>query len=134
MIKIEYYNDYDIMDIHYAGSYRNRFWLNVDMVKPEYPIFREEVENGLGDTVNLFLKWEKQYSFDVFCTENMVDFLSTLTLHTDIWVELDNGYSGKVRDFSIEIEWTSIPAVAKVTCKFTTKAYTIKGSDSANCS
>ena len=63
MIKIEYWNSYDIMDIHYAGSYKNAFYLNVYLVTPTYPILREAVEDSFGDLQNQFLKWEKQYSF-----------------------------------------------------------------------
>jgi hypothetical protein len=133
VIKIEYWNDYDILDVHYEGSYHNWFWLNVDMLKPEYPIFREQIEDSYGDAHNTFLKWEKQYSFEVFCTENMVDFISTLTLHTQVWIELDNGYSGKARDFNMEVEWTSIPSVAKVKCIFSVKAYHINGASASHC-
>jgi hypothetical protein len=134
MIKIEYWNSYDILDTHYEESYRNRFWLNVDVVKPEYPIFREATDDSYGDTHNIFLKWEKQYSFDLFCLENTVDFLSTLTLCDNVWITLPTGYSGKVRDFNMgNPEWTAIQSVAKVTCTFTVKAYTINGASASHC-
>ena len=133
MIKISYWNEYDILDIHYEGSYRNWFWLNVDVLTPEYPIFREQIENGLGETQTTFMRWGKQYSFDVYCTEQMVDFLSTITLHTDVWIEFDNGYSGKATDFNAVPEWTKVQSIAKVTCTFTVKSYTINGASAAHC-
>jgi hypothetical protein len=134
MIKIEYWNGYDILDIHYGENYRNKFWLNVDVIKPEYIIDREQTEDALGDKHNLWLKWEKQYSFDLFCLEHVADMLSMITLHDNVWVTFENGYSGKVRDFIMESTWSNIPSVAKVICKFTVKAYTINGSSAANCS
>ena len=29
MVKIEYWNSYDIMDVYYEGGFKNRFWLDV---------------------------------------------------------------------------------------------------------
>lgn len=133
MIKIEYWNAYNIMDTYYEGNYRNRFWLNVDLVTPQYPIVREGAENGDGELVNQFLRWEKQYTFVYHCLEYVVDMLSTLTLMTDVWITLDNGYSGKATDFNIDVVWTSVPSVAKVTCTFTVKTYTINGAAASKC-
>lgn len=133
MIKIEYWNSYDILDIHYSGSYRNSFYLNVDLVTPQYPIFREAIEDTYGEQQNQFMRWEKQYSFVYHCTENIVDMLSTITLHDNIWITLDNGYSGKVKDFNIDPAWTAIQSVAKVTCTFIVKSYTINGASASHC-
>jgi len=133
MIKIEYWNTYDILDCHYTGNYRNKFWLNVDLVTPQYPILRESVENSNGDQINQFMKWEKQYTFVYHCLEPTADMLSTLTLMTDVWITLDNGYSGKAKDFNTDIEWQPITSIAKVTCTFTVKSYKISGSDAAQC-
>ena len=133
MIKVEYWNAYDILDCHYSGSYRNRFWLDVDLVTPSYPISRDAVELSNGETQNQFLKWEKQYSFVYYCLEHVADMLSTLTLMTDIWITLPSGYSGKAKDFNIDVSWSAIPSVAKVTCTFTVKSYTINGASAANC-
>ena len=133
MIKIEYWNSYDIMDIHYAGSYKNAFYLNVDLVTPTYPILREAVEDAFGDLQNQFLKWEKQYSFVYHCPEHIVDMLSTITMHDNVWITLDNGYSGRVKDFNANPEWTAIQSIAKVTCTFTVKSYTINGASASMC-
>ena len=133
MIKIEYWNSYDILDVHYAGDYKNWFWLDVDVMKPTYVIEREANENSLGDAVNIFLKWAKQYTFDVYCLEPLADALTTITLHDNVWVTLSNGYSAKVKDFIADVQWTEIANLAKVTVSFVTKTYTVKGSDSSSC-
>ena len=133
MLKIEYWNSYNILDCYYATSYRNRFWLDVDLKNPEYPILREQEEDGFGDAHNTFLKWEKQYSFDVFCPENIVDMLSMITLHDNVWITSDKGYSGKCRDFTAVPSWTNIQGLAKVTCTFTVKSYIINGASASNC-
>jgi hypothetical protein len=133
MIKIEYWNSYDILDCHYEQDYRNRFWLNVDVQRPEYIINREQTEDALMDLHNTFLKWEKQYSFDMYCPEYIADMLSMITLHDNVWVEFDNGYSGKCKDFTATVEWTSINSLAKVSCTFIVKSYTINGASAASC-
>jgi len=133
MVKIEYWNGYDILDMHYEGSYRNRFWLNVDIIKPEYPVTREQNEDSQGDAHNLWLKWEKQYSFEIYTLEHVVDMLSMITMHDNVWITLENGYSGKVKDFVIDPAWSNIPSVAKVKCSFIVKSYTINGASAAHC-
>ena len=133
MIKIEYWNQYDALDCHYSGSYRNRFWIDVDLVTPSYPVDRQGVERSDGSTQNQFLRWEKQYSFVYHCLEHVADMLSTLTLMTDVWVTLPNGYSGKATDFNIDVAWTAITSVAKITCTFTVKSYVLNGASAANC-
>ena len=133
MIKIEYWNSYDIMGIHY-GSYRNRFWLDAVVSKPTYPVTREQTELSDGDAVNNWLKWEKQYSIEFHCLEHMADFLSTITLHNEVWVTFDNGYSGRVKDFNFDIAWTAISNVGKATITFITDSYIVNGASAANCS
>jgi hypothetical protein len=98
MIKIEYWNSYDILDVHYEGDYKNYFWLDVDVKKPNYVLDREANENSLGESITTFLKWSKQYTFEVYCLEPLADALSTITLHDNVWVTLSNGYSAKVKD------------------------------------
>ena len=133
MIKIEYWNSYDIMDIHYEGSFRNRFWLDAEVQKPTYPVLREQKEDGNGDSHNQFLKWEKQYSFEFYCLENSADFLSTITLHDNVWVTFDNGFSGKCKDFNFDIDWTNINNLGKATISFIVKSYTINGQSASGC-
>jgi len=133
MIKIEYYNSYDILDIHYEGGYKNWFWLNVDVKKPNYVITRDAVENSNGESVNTFLKWEKQYSFVVFCLEPLADALTTITMHDNVWITFDNGYTAKAKDFLVDLDWQSIDNVAKVTVTFVTKSYNVNGLMAAGC-
>jgi hypothetical protein len=133
MIKIEYWNSKDILDCHYEGSYQNRFWLDVDIAKPEYIVNREQFEDSYGDKHNIFLKWEKQYSFELHCIETVTDMLSMITLHDNVWITFDTGYSCKVKDFTTNIEWTSMQSIAKVNCTFITKSYTVNGAGASNC-
>lgn len=135
MIKIEYWNSYDILGVQYENTgFRNRFWLDVDVKKPEYVIEREADENSSGDLVNTFLKWTKQYQFDIFCLEPLADALTTIFMHDQVWVTLDNGYSGKVKDFVANAVWTEIDNLCKVSVTFTTNSYKINGHNAAGCS
>jgi len=133
MIKIEYWNSYDIIDVHYESGYRSWFWLDVDVKKPEYPIERDAVENSMGETHNTFIKWSKQYKFDVFCLEPLADALTTITLHDQVWITFENGYSAKVKDFIADVSWTEIDNLAKVTVSFVVKSYNVTGSAAAGC-
>lgn len=122
------------MDVHYEGSYRNRFWLDVDVKRPIYVVDRESFENTLGESVNTFIRWAKQYTFDIYCLEPLADALTTITLHDNVWVTLDNGYSAKVKDFIADVQWTSeIENLAKVTVSFITNSYTVNGQMAAGC-
>ena len=82
MVKIEYWNSYNILDVYYEGGYRNRFWLDVDVMKPEYVVDREAFENSIGEQVTTSLKWSKRYTFEMYCTEPLVDALTTLPCTT----------------------------------------------------
>lgn len=133
MVKIEYWNSYDILDVYYEGGYRNRFWLDVDVMKPEYVVERDAFENGIGEQINTSIKWSKRYSFDVYCTEPLVDALTTITMHDNVWITLDNGYSAECKDFACDVAWQEIDNVARVTVTFVTKTYRVNGKMAANC-
>jgi hypothetical protein len=134
MIKLEWWNSYDIMDIYYEGGYQNRIWLKVDIQKPNYPIQRETEEDSVGEEHNVFLKWEKQYAFTMYCTEPLADALSAITMHDDVWVTFANGYSAKCKDFLCNVSWESaVGGVAKCEVLFITKSYNINGASAAGC-
>lgn len=121
------------MDVHYESGYRNRFWLNVAVMKPAYVIDRDAYENSLGESVSTFIKWSKQYTFDVFCLEPLADALTSITLHDNVWITLPNGYSSQVKDFIANVAWTEIDNLAKVTITFVTKTYSVNGNSAAGC-
>ena len=133
MIKIEYWNSYDILDVHYDSGYKNWFWLDVDVKKPAYIIDRDAVENSFGETVTNFMRWSKQYKFDVFCLEPLADALSTITMHDQVWITLDNGYSAKVKDFIADVTWTEIDNLAKVSISMVVNSYNVNGLAAAGC-
>jgi hypothetical protein len=133
MILIEYYNTYDILGIHYEGSYKNKLWLDVVVKKPNYVIEREATENSLGESVTTFLKWSKQYSFDIYCLEPLADALTTITMHDNVWITFENGYQAQAKEFLADVEWTDIENVAKITVTFITQSHTVSGQLAAGC-
>ena len=133
MIKLEWWNSYNILGVYYEGGYKNRIWLPVDVKKPQYVVTREGFEDSYGETHNTFMKWEKQYQFEFWTTEPMADALSTITMHDNVWVEFENGYSAKCKDFLTDISWEAIDNVAKVVCTFITQSYNVNGSSSSSC-
>lgn len=133
MVKIEYWNSYDIMGVYYEGGFKNRFWLDVDVKKPTYAVEREAYEDSLGESINTFIRWSKQYTFEIFCLESLADALTTITLHDNIWVTLKNGKSSKVKDFITDVAWTEIDNLVKVTVTFITNSYVVNGHAAAGC-
>lgn len=136
MVKIEYWNTYDILDVHYENGYKNHFWLDVDIKKPTYVVDREAYDNSLGEAVNVFIRWSKQYSFEIYCLEPLADALTTITMHDNVWITLgsfENSYTAKVKDFIADVQWTDIDNLAKVTVTFVVKTYTVSGLQAAGC-
>lgn len=126
MIQVEYWNSNDIIDAHY-DAFRNRFWLQVNVTKPKYPIKVEASENSYGDTTNEYQRWDKQYSFEVWGTETMADFLSLIPLHDNIWITNERGLSTQALNFAVEVDWGESECVAKCTCTFNSKSYSLSG-------
>lgn len=133
MIKIEYWNTYDIIDTSYQQGYKNRFWLDVDVNKPNYIIEQEAYENSLGDTNPVFTKWSKQYKFEIYCLEPLADALSALPLHDNVWITLSNGYESKVKDITIDVQWTDIDNVCKCIVSFIALSYIVNGNTELSC-
>ncbi len=134
MIRIEYWNTYNIIDVSYQNSgYKNRFWLDVDVKKPIYLVEQEAYENGTGDTLPTFLKWSKKYQFEIYCLEPLVDALTAITLHDNVWVMLDNGYESKVKEFTVDPQWTEIDNLCKCTVSFVAFSHIVNGNSATGC-
>lgn len=133
MIKIEYYNSYNILDVHYESGYKNWFWLKADVKKPKYVVSRDAYENSNGESITTFVRWEKQYSFEFFCLEPLADAMTTITMHDNVWITFENGYSARVKDFFVAVDWQSIDNIAKVNVTFVTKSFNVNGVMAAGC-
>lgn len=132
MVKLEYWNTFDIMDIHYGEPFHNVIWLPVEIKKPEYIITREAYEDGLGETHNTWLKWEKQYQFNMLCTESLADALSAITMHNNVMIRF-GGIESVCKDFTTETSWQNIDCIASVTATIVTDSYVVSSTDSTNC-
>lgn len=133
MVKLEYWNTFDIMDINYSNStFHNLIWLPVQIKKPEYIITREAYEDGLGESHNTWLKWEKQYQFNIMCTESLADALSAITMHNNVAIWF-GGTESMCKDFTTETSWQNIDCIASVTATIVTDSYVVSSTDSTNC-
>lgn len=134
MIKIEYWNTYNIIDVAYETTgYKNRFWLDVDVKKPEYAVEQEAYENGNGESIPTFIKWSKKYQFEIYCLEPLVDAITTIPLHDNVYVQLANGYEGKVKEFTVNPTWTEIDNVCKCTVSFVVATHNVNGGKATGC-
>jgi len=88
---IEWTNTCDLSDVIYQEidgcSFKNRMYIDSELLKPEYP-FKEEGEEDGNYKINiLFQKWEKKQSLLVAkCPEFIVDALTAMRLHDTITI------------------------------------------------
>lgn len=121
MIKIEYWNSCDLKDsndyvIHYSGGFKNIFWRDVELRKPNYIVTQNGDENGDQDTIYNFQKWDKKYEFTDLCPEYLVDVYTLMQLHDNINISY-NGETFKIYDFSVSVDWKT-EQFAEVTIQF----------------
>lgn len=90
---LKWYNSCDIESkIIYDSDtldceYQNKIFLNAGLFKPEYPTVREVEENGQGDETEVFKKWSKTKTIDLVCYEFLVDALSAVFIHDNVFLQ-----------------------------------------------
>lgn len=123
MIKITFSNPKDVAGIFYKGGkgFVGKLYLDADLGKPIYTYEEEGDENTLGDFDRSYARVSKQYTVTTHLQEYMIDALSVIQLHNDIYVVASNGASFKCIDFKIsEPSWSeTVSAFAEVTLTFT---------------
>lgn len=88
---MEWSNTCDLSDVIYQPidgcSYKNRMYIDAELLKPEYPFKEEGEEDGNFKLNILFQKWEKKQALMVAkCPEFIVDSLTAIRLHDTITV------------------------------------------------
>lgn len=125
LILIQYSNSVDFAEIVYHNTFENKLYLNADVSKPEYELVEEGIENGDGEFSPTFQKWAKKYKIEFYAQEYLVDAVTLMALHDQIYVTLKNEESSKVTDIEVDYEWDgTIECWAKVTITFATEYYT----------
>ena len=120
-VKIEYSNSVDMAGVVYHNTFMNRLYLDADVSKPQYVIDEDGIEDADGEFDPTFQKWAKKYSITFYAQEFLVDALTLMTLHDQIYVTLKNEESSQVLDVEIEYTWDSdIECWAEVVLTFTT--------------
>ena len=118
-VKIAYDNSTDFPErVLYqeigGQSYSNILYLDVDIKAPEYPVTEDGNENGDKQFIPSFIKWEKRYSFTSYFPEYLVDAITALPLHNDIYLTFKNGDVYKIKDISVEVDWQDLGDVDSV--------------------
>ena len=125
-VKIEYSNSVDLGDIMYHNSFRNRIYIDADVSKPEYEIEEDGIEDADGEFDPTLQKWAKKYTLTFYAQEFLVDALTLMAIHDQIYVTLKNDESSQVLDVEVDYTWDgTIECWAEVVIKFTTE-YIIK--------
>ena len=120
-ILLEYSNSHDFGDIAYHNSFINRVYLDADVSKPEYELLEEGIEDADGEFDPTFQKWAKKYSIVFYAQEFLVDALTLMTLHDQVYITLQNGESSQVLDVDVSYKWDAdIECWAEVTISFVT--------------
>ena len=119
-LRIDFRNSCDIDNILYQAGFLNTIYLESDVGKPEYSLQEEGDNNGENDFIESFQKWEKFYRIEVKVPEYMVDTLTMLPLHDYIYIWLQNGANGLVKDIDISPPaWETEGCHATMEIKFT---------------
>ena len=126
-ILIEYSNSVDLGGIIYHNGFQPKIYLDADVSKPRYEIEEDGIEDADGQFDPTWQKWAKKYSITFYAEEYLIDALSLMTLHDQVYITLKNGESSLVLDVEMEDpSWdASIECWAEVTISFTTE-YIIK--------
>lgn len=84
MITIEWWNSTDIGNTLYSRGFRNRVILDTILGTPEILEVIVGDSDGEGGVIPSFQKRAKQYKFEVFVPEFLVDALNDIRLHDNI--------------------------------------------------
>lgn len=108
-LKIEYRSIHDLGEkILYQNGFQNKVYLDVNVKAPTYPITESGEENGDGDFIPTFQKWQKRYTFTTYVPEFLADALTLLPLHDYVWITFQNNETNKVKDIEVETDWQDI--------------------------
>lgn len=129
MIKITFSNPKDVAGIYYQGAkgFVGKLYLDADLGKPTYTYEEEGDEDTLGNFDRSYARVSKQYTVTTHLQEYMIDALSVIQLHDDIYIVASNGAAFKCIDFKMsEPSWEdTVSAFALVTLTFTVYTETI---------
>ena len=133
LLKISWWNDYDLGDILYQDGFRNVIYLDVEVEKPEYNTTIESDLNGDNVEISKFRKWEKVYKFEFWGQEDLVDAFTLMQIHDNIEVTLQSGDVIQVLKNSLKAEpaWEQIGCLAKISVSFA-EDYIVAGNCNEN--
>jgi hypothetical protein len=114
--KVTYFDTCDVGDIFYrtsqfgAKEYKNLFYLDIDIGKPEYPTTVEASEDAFGIETADFARWEKTYLLQGVFPQFFLDAITLLPLHLvseagRVQVRTNRGYQSDVVAINIDSKW-----------------------------
>lgn len=121
---IEYWNKCDHANLLYQTGFKQRFFFDDEICKPEVQIEQQGYKDGEDNFIKTFEREYKIYNLEMLCYEFMLDALYTIPGHDYITLYLKNGENENIKDLTVKHEFITA-GVAKVTITFRTR-YIIK--------
>jgi len=112
-INIQFWNSCDA-DIYYLGGFKQSLYLDTDFIAPEWELDEEGQEDGDKEFVRTFGKVKKTYNCEFIAPEFLVQALTFMQIHDNIYVTLKTGETAKVIDMKIDKEWVFSFCFAKI--------------------
>lgn len=108
-IKLEWSNSCDLGGIYYQSGFSNKLYFDTNIGNPSYEEEIEEQYNGDGVLIATFQRLVKNYNFQVYAPEYIIDALKLMQLHDTITITfLDGTYSGEIRNVKVDVSFEDI--------------------------
>ena len=121
-IQIEVHNSQDLGDIFFQSGIQPRLYLRGILHEPSYEYDEEGTEDGNGDFVFNFKRWEKKYTIETHQQENLVDFLALLPMFDEVYITTKNQEFSRVKDVEVDVSWDdTVNCFANVKIYFNTE-------------
>ncbi len=109
MLKIEFWDDKNILDIRYTDGFKQFLYLDAILSHPEYPLDEEGKQDVEGIFNAEWQRWRKTFHFDFVAPEYLVDAITTMAIHDNVYID-----GLKVKDITVDVNWQGAWAVVDV--------------------
>lgn len=121
-LKITWSNSCDIANFYYSNpdqDYSNKIILSADLAPAEYPTQIEGSEDGESVFFPDFMRVAKEWRFEVFVPEFVVDLIAVISIHDRIFISTYEGYTARMQNFAFAPDSNIINGFRKVEVSFT---------------
>lgn len=102
--KIEWQNSNDIDNIRFADGFKDELYFNSNIEKPEYLVIEEGSEDGDGNKLFYFQKFDKRSKLIIPAYESTADVIALLPAMDVVKLYITDAEYIVMRDINVEIE------------------------------